>query len=201
MKIEMVPVDKIRAASWNPREITEKAKAALRRGLEEFGLVEPLIVAREDGELLGGHQRFALLREMGHETVPVVYVEGLSPARRKALAVLLNNQEAQGTWKPGELSAILAELAASDPVTVDLTGFSPDFVEQLTGAGTGTAGGLVERPIRPAPRWTWLVCAIETQRFVEIAAHVEAIAAAGPAFLEVQGSDQNPPGGSDGEGV
>jgi hypothetical protein len=113
LKIVMVPVGRLKPAPWNPRLITPKRQQNLKAGLAEFGMVEAIIARKEDGLVVGGHQRLELLKAAGQKKAPVVYVQGLSLARAKALNVLLNNEEAQGQMDPGALAALLREVQAA----------------------------------------------------------------------------------------
>lgn len=106
----------------NPRTIDEEARDRLRRTLTHFGFVEPLVVNTRTGLLVGGHQRRALAIELGINPVPVVEVD-IPPEEAKALAIALNNADAQGRWEPELLSARLSELKAFD--VLDLAAFDP----------------------------------------------------------------------------
>ena len=57
----------------NPRTpISGHAKESLRRSLDRFGMVDPILT---DGPLLvGGHQRLVVWTELGHDTVPTIDV-------------------------------------------------------------------------------------------------------------------------------
>lgn len=130
LAIEYVPVEDLVPDPRNPREITAEELRRLRRGIEEFGLVDPFVARREDGLLVGGHQRLKVARELGHETVPVVFLEGLSDDRAAALNVLLNNPNAQGSWDLAKLGQLLDSLDESD-FDLTLTGFDLEEVEHL----------------------------------------------------------------------
>lgn len=78
MVIKSVPVHRIKPAAYNPRKSLapgEPEFEKLRRSLGEFGLVEPLVWNKRTGNLVGGHQRFAVLMAEGAKTVEVSVVD------------------------------------------------------------------------------------------------------------------------------
>lgn len=157
----------------NPRGISVEARARLKAGLELFGCVEPLIVD-ERNLLIGGHQRRDLLIELGHDEVPVRIVSDLTPAERRTLMVLLNNAEAQGTFRLPDLAQILGAIREDAPDLVPFTGFASDFLDSLgvSGKGRKPAGAEIRAP-RP---YTWVLAAIPTARYHEVAAEMEGLA-------------------------
>ena len=113
----------------NPRTITPSARAALKRGIEAFGLVDPLVVRRDTRTVLGGHQRLDVALELAHATVPVVWVDA-SDREADALLVLLNNPRAQGDWDIGALRDMLQEMN-TDGFDLTLTGFDEHHIDQM----------------------------------------------------------------------
>ena len=74
--------------------------------------MDPLIWNRRSGHLVGGHQRFAVMRqEWNTQTFECVVVD-LPPAKEKALNLALN--KIAGEWEGEKLAELLAELQ-SDP--------------------------------------------------------------------------------------
>jgi len=57
IKVEYVEPGKLNPAPYNPRQIDEDALKRLAKLLDAHGCVDPLIARREDGLLIGGHQR------------------------------------------------------------------------------------------------------------------------------------------------
>jgi ParB family transcriptional regulator, chromosome partitioning protein len=91
------PMDRIHAADWNPNVMGETMRSHLRRSIERFGLVLPLVVRpTEDGnyETIGGAQRLAILRELEIDPVPCVVVE-TDDAHARLLAQALNRIQGQ----------------------------------------------------------------------------------------------------------
>jgi ParB-like chromosome segregation protein Spo0J len=131
LELRTLPIADLQPAPYNPRRVLSPKSAAYRKlkaSLTEFGLVEPLVWNELTGHIVGGHARLAILRELGVTEAPVSVVR-LTPAREKALNIVLNNQEAQSRYDPGKLGEVLAEL--EDLPELELTGFDSSTLATL----------------------------------------------------------------------
>jgi ParB-like chromosome segregation protein Spo0J len=132
LDLRTLPVEQLIPAEYNPRKPlnpTDPAYRKLRRSIERFGLVEPLVWNAASGRVVGGHLRLTILKELGVAEVPVSVVN-LSEAEERALNVVLNNREAQGRYDTGKL-AVLLEGLKDTPALAD-TGFGPEVLRTLT---------------------------------------------------------------------
>lgn len=139
MKIVKMALKSIREAEYNPRrklQPEDREYQALRRSIEEFGQVEPLIVNKRTGNLVGGHQRLQVLKDLGEKQVDVVEVD-LDPKKEKALNVALN--KITGRWDRYKLKALLIELD-DGAFDIDMTGFGRDDLKDM-----------MEMPLRDIP--------------------------------------------------
>ena len=130
MKIELIPIDKINPAPYNPRKDLQPGDPEyekLKRSIQEFGLVDPLVWNERTGNLVGGHQRLKIMQEMG-ETEAHVSVVDLDDEREKALNIALN--KISGDWNLPLLKDLLEELDAG-VLDVEITGFDIDEIEGL----------------------------------------------------------------------
>jgi DNA modification methylase len=134
------------AAPYNPRTISGHDLDALRRSLRFFGTVEPIVVNRRSGRIVGGHQRVKAAEAEGIESLPTVYVDLDEPSERQ-LNLALNR--IHGTWDDEKLAALLQELAAGG-ADLDLTGFESDEINQIL-ASLGPADGLTDPDEIPEP--------------------------------------------------
>jgi ParB-like chromosome segregation protein Spo0J len=133
VQIERIPINKLRAAPYNPRRALRPGDAAwerLARSLDEFDLVQPLVWNRRTGHLVGGHQRLEILKERGVMEVECVVVD-LPPEREKALNVALNNPAVAGDWEPDRLVSLIEELQDLPDFDATLTGFSEEELRDL----------------------------------------------------------------------
>jgi len=133
MQIETVPLNQLNPAPYNPRvdlQPGDPAYERLRRSIQEFDLVEPLVWNRRTGHLVGGHQRLKILKARG-DTDAQVSVVDLPPEREKALNVALNNANLAGDWDFEKLNELVAELVALPDFDATLTGFDEAELRSL----------------------------------------------------------------------
>lgn len=97
---------------WNPRRISAKARAGLARSMDEFGLVQPIVVNTRTGHVVGGHQRLAILVERGVVETDVIEVD-LAESKEKALNIALNSPAIAGEFTE-DLQGLLADLARQE---------------------------------------------------------------------------------------
>jgi ParB-like chromosome segregation protein Spo0J len=126
-----IPRTRLKGAPYNPRVIDEKARARLKKGLEEKGLVEPIVWNEQTGNIVGGHQRIEQLDalEGSKDYTLTVAVINVPEKEEKELNVLLNNPSAQGDWDIEKLKEIFED----DDVDIEGTGFDMAEVYQLFG--------------------------------------------------------------------
>ena len=93
MNVITIALAELAAPAWNANEMEESMRAKLRRSIESFGVMAPLVVRRIDEgryEVVGGSQRLAVLEELGHESAPCVLVEA-DDAHARLLSQALNH--------------------------------------------------------------------------------------------------------------
>ncbi len=110
MEIRKMPIDKLDPAYYNPRKDLKPGDPEyekLKKSIQEFDLVEPLVWNERTSRLIGGHQRLKVLQELGYTKVEVSVVD-LPEEKEKALNVALN--KIQGDWDYVKLKDLLEEL-------------------------------------------------------------------------------------------
>ncbi|MEK7601440.1 MAG: DNA methyltransferase [Patescibacteria group bacterium] len=93
LQIVQVPVSTLKASEYNPRKWSEAQTNALRESITRFGLVDPLIAnsaPEREHILIGGHFRLQVAKDLGIETVPVVYVNLPDIEKERELNLRLN---------------------------------------------------------------------------------------------------------------
>lgn len=89
----------------NPRVISEEAKAGLGESIRSFGLVDPIVVNKTTGRVIGGHQRLRELAEAGVEETDVL--EGEMPEKDEiALNIALNSKFIQGEFEKSAIKIL-----------------------------------------------------------------------------------------------
>jgi len=140
MNIQTIPAAKLMAAKYNPRKDLKPGDVEyekLRRSIEEFGYVEPVIWNERTGNIVGGHQRFKVLTSLGYTDIECVVLD-IDEQREKALNVALN--KISGEFDIPLLTDLLRDLN-EDGFDVSLTGFDATEMEDLF---KGKASGKVK---------------------------------------------------------
>ena len=92
MKIEKRKISELIKAEYNPRKISVVQLYELKDGIEEFGLVSPLVVnehPERKNVIVGGHQRLKLWEELGNKEVDCSIVN-LPLDKERKLNIKLN---------------------------------------------------------------------------------------------------------------
>ena len=98
MDVINVKINKLNPAEYNPRNLTDEQKDNIKKSLDEFGFVNPLVVNSNPDRkniVIGGHQRLKVAQELGYDEVPVVYIN-LNEAQERELNIRLNRNT--GEW-------------------------------------------------------------------------------------------------------
>lgn len=130
MEIQKLSVDKLLPASYNPRKDLQPGDEEfekLRRSVEEFGYVEPIIWNKRTGVVIGGHQRLKVLQHLGYTEVECVVLD-IDEQKEKALNVALN--KISGDWDMPLLTALLKDLDKSG-FDATLTGFDVTELSEM----------------------------------------------------------------------
>ena len=130
MLIEKIRTERLIPADYNPRKDLKPGDPEyekLKRSLEEFGYVEPVIWNKTTSHVVGGHQRLKVLLDMGITEAECVVVE-MDAEKEKALNVALN--KISGDWDKDKLTLLIADLQGAD-FDVSLTGFDPGEIDEL----------------------------------------------------------------------
>lgn len=127
MKIESVKIEDLICPDYNPREISDNEMEKLKKSINKFGYVDPIIVNSYNYHIIGGNQRFEAMKQLGYDEVEVSFVHITDPNQEKALNIALN--KISGDWNEEKLSTILSEIALSD-FDITLTGFDDIELEE-----------------------------------------------------------------------
>lgn len=78
MRIERREIKTLTPSPYNPRKDLKPGDCEydhLKRSIEEFGCVEPIIFNERTGRVVGGHQRLKVLIELGEKETECVIVD------------------------------------------------------------------------------------------------------------------------------
>ena len=130
MDIRKIPTEKLNPAKYNPRKNLKPGDPEyekLKRSITEFGYVEPIIWNKRTGNIVGGHQRYKVLLELGYKEVNCVVLD-IDEQKEKALNVALN--KITGEFDIPLLTDLLKDINDSG-FDVSLTGFDADEIDIL----------------------------------------------------------------------
>ncbi len=118
MNIKVLDINSIKPSEFNPRiqlDIESEEFQKIKESIIEFGLVEPLLVNEVNMSIIGGHQRYSVLKFLGYKEVPCVLINEPDEEREKALCVGLN--KIKGDWDNDKLTALLNETEVNESIT------------------------------------------------------------------------------------
>lgn len=143
MEFIKVKIDELKPAEYNPRKaLTPKDKEyqEIKKSIQEFGYVDPILI-NYDGTIIGGHQRYTVLKDLGYTEVEVTRVN-LTKEKEKALNIALN--KITGRWDSKLLKNLLTDLNEKK-FDLSLTGFQPNTLQMgIRGDAEHTQKELVE---------------------------------------------------------
>lgn len=130
MEIQTLKINEINPAVYNPRKDLKPGDLEyekLKKSILEFDMVEPLVWNKRTKNLVGGHQRLKILKELGIQDVEISVVD-LSEVKEKALNLALN--KISGEWDYPRLKDLLEELDTGE-LDIEITGFDDKEIENL----------------------------------------------------------------------
>lgn len=157
LKIEERQIEHLVPYVRNARTHSEEQVAQIAASIAEFGFTNPLLIGADD-VIIAGHGRLMAAKQLGMKEVPVIVLDHLSEAQRRAL-VLADNQIAENAgWDEELLRAELAALKGED-FDIGLIGFDEDELTRImdaidtggTSSPAGEGGGGSQSPSGPSP--------------------------------------------------
>lgn len=130
MIIKKMQIADLLPADYNPRKDLQpgdKEYEKIKRSIDEFGYIEPIIWNKRTGHIVGGHQRIKVLAAAGVVEIDVSVVD-IDSEREKALNIALN--KISGDWDMPKLKDLLDGLDTSN-IDIEITGFDMDEIEEM----------------------------------------------------------------------
>jgi ParB-like chromosome segregation protein Spo0J len=104
--LKKIKIKDLKLAEYNPRETDKSMLDKLKNSIKEFGYIEPIIYNEKNGNIIGGHSRYIVLKEMyGEDYEAEVISLSLDDKREKTLNIALN--KIKGDWDEEKLNKIL----------------------------------------------------------------------------------------------
>ncbi|MDP4099138.1 ParB N-terminal domain-containing protein [Paenibacillus sp. P96] len=131
MNIRVIPIDQINAAAYNPRidlQPGDPEYQKLKRSIESFGYIDPIVWNERTGNMVGGHQRYKIMVNEQGCTELAVSVVDLDDKQERLLNIALN--KVSGRWDDEALAKLLSELQEAG-ADLELSGFDLDESDEL----------------------------------------------------------------------
>lgn len=128
MKFEKMKLSELHPAEYNPRVELKSGMEEyekLKQSILEFGFVDPPIFNKRTGNLVGGHQRVSVAKDLGIGEIEVSIVD-LPIEKEKALNIALN--KISGQWDEDKLALLLNEL---DENELNISGFTDKEIQEV----------------------------------------------------------------------
>jgi DNA modification methylase len=145
--IEMWLIDKLIPYAKNPRTHSDAQVAQIAASIAEFGFNNPILVDTKAG-IIAGHGRLLAARKLGLTEVPVIVLDHLSEAQKRAYIIADNQLALNAGWDDDLLRSELAALQ-EESFDVSLLGFEDEELAWLL-AAQDALEGLTDEDAVPA---------------------------------------------------
>ena len=147
-KIEWLSVETLIPYAKNARTHSDEQVAQIAGSIKEFGFNNPVLVDK-DNSIIAGHGRLMAARKLGMDKVPVVQLEHMTEAQRKAYVLADNRIALNSGWDTSMLTIELQDL--KDYIDLSLLGFDPDELDALLNPIVETDGLTDEDAVPDVP--------------------------------------------------
>ena len=139
LHVEYLAISDLKPNPRNARLHSKKQLHQIAASIGEFGFNVPVLIDRGN-VIIAGHGRVEAARNLGMETVPVLRIEHLTDAQKRAFALADNKIALNSNWDLEILQLDLKELSA----------LNLDFDLEITGFETAEIDLLIDGPTAPA---------------------------------------------------
>jgi DNA modification methylase len=144
LEVTTLPLSSLRPYSRNARTHSAKQIAQIAASIRTFGFNNPVLIDK-DGVIIAGHGRVAAAKTLGHETVPVIRLDHMSEAQKRAYILADNKLAEKAGWDTEILAIELQNLMEFDlDFDISITGFDMPEIDVLI-------SGLDAKPSKPDP--------------------------------------------------
>ena len=129
MQIDVMQTARLVPYIRNARTHSADQVAQIAASMAEFGFTNPILIG-EDDVIIAGHGRLLAAQSLGLTEVPVIVLDHLSEAQRRALILADNRIAENAGWDNAMLASELAALR-DENFDLDMIGFDEAELEEL----------------------------------------------------------------------
>ena len=149
MKVEQRKIEALIPYVNNSRTHSDEQVAQIAASVREFGWTNPILVDGQNG-IIAGHGRLAAARKLGLTEVPVIVLDHLSEAQKKALIIADNKLASNAGWDDEMLRLELGDLQEMG-FDATIAGFTTEELDALLNVTEVTDGLTDEDDVPEAP--------------------------------------------------
>ncbi len=128
-KLELVPIEVLVPYQKNSRTHSDEQVKQIAASIKEFGFTQPILIDGARG-IIAGHGRLMAAKLLGLTEVPVVMLDHLSDAQKRAYIIADNKLALNAGWDEQILAAEMADLKDLE-FDLSLVGFSDEELDDL----------------------------------------------------------------------
>ena len=150
IKTEVRAIGALIPFARNSRTHSDEQVAQIAASIREFGWTNPILIDGANG-IIAGHGRLAAARKLGLADVPVIVIDHLTDAQKRALVIADNKLALNAGWD-FDLLASEIEGLGEDGFDLSLLGFNEDELANLLAEkteGLTDADDIPEVPAEP----------------------------------------------------
>ncbi|MEO0884096.1 MAG: DNA methyltransferase [Pseudomonadota bacterium] len=146
--VERLAISSLKPSKRNARTHSKKQIKQIASSIKQFGFTNPVLVD-EQRTILAGHGRVDAAKELGMTAIPVVRIEHMTEAQKRAYVIADNQLALNAGWDEAILAIEFGELSDLG-FDLTLTGFEMGDIDQII-ASIGSVGEVGEEPPVPQP--------------------------------------------------
>ncbi len=149
MEIKEVEITALIPYAKNSRTHDDAQVAQIDASIKEFGWTNPILIDGEKG-IIAGHGRLMAARKLKMNKVPVIELNGMTDAQKKAYVIADNRLALNAGWDNAMLTIELKDLE-DEGFDLTLTGFDDKELDALLNVIEGTDGLTDEDAVPDVP--------------------------------------------------
>ena len=133
LHVEYRPISGLRPNKHNPRTHSKKHINQIVESIDKFGFVNPIILD-DQGNILAGHGRYFAAKLLGYKEVPVICINDMTEAQKKAYLIADNRLAELSGWDQNHLAFQVQQIFEIDPeFDITITGFETGELDLIIG--------------------------------------------------------------------